>query len=254
MKRNVLIVISLALFLMTSCNTTETTLSDTTNGNTDQESDQEKVTDSETIEVDTKKDAEEEIDYTSPDSITVLVNKEYALPDGYEPKDLVVPNVRFPFTEDDPKKQLRKEAAEALEQLFDAAEEEGHFLFAQSGYRSFERQEAIFASNVEQDGEEVANQYSARPGESEHQTGLVMDITSEAVEFRLVEEFGDTPEGKWVAENAYKYGFIVRYEKGKEDITGYQYEPWHLRYVGKKAAKTIYEQDLTLEEYVGVHN
>ena len=253
MKRNVLVVIALALFLMTSCNTTETTLSDTTNGSTNQESDQEKVTDSETIEVDTKKDAEEEIDYTSPDSITVLVNKEYALPDGYEPKDLVVTNVRFPFTEDDPKKQLRKEAAEALEQLFDAAEEEGHFLFAQSGYRSFERQEAIFASNVEQDGEEAANQYSARPGESEHQTGLVMDITSEAVEFRLVEEFGDTPEGKWVAENAYKYGFIIRYEKGKEDITGYQYEPWHLRYVGKKAAKTIYEQDLTLEEYVGVN-
>lgn len=194
----------------------------------------------------------EVIDYETPDSLTVLVNKEHALPDGYEPADLTVPDVRFPFEEDDPKKQLRQEAADALEKLFHDAEAAGHFLFAQSGYRSYERQEVIFASNVNKDGEEAANKYSARPGESEHQTGLVMDITSEAVGFGLIEAFGETPEGKWVAENAHEYGFIIRYEQGKEDITQYQYEPWHLRYVGTEAAKAIYENDWTLEQYVGV--
>lgn len=205
-------------------------------------------------EIETEEQAEKEkndIDYTSPDSLTVLVNKEHALPEDYEPKDLVVPDVRFPFIEDDPKKQLRKEAAEALEKLFDEADKAGHELFAQSGYRSYERQEAIYAANVAEDGEEAANQYSARPGESEHQTGLVMDITSASVDFLLVQEFGDTPEGQWVAEHAHEFGFIVRYDQGKEDITGYQYEPWHLRYVGKEAATIIYEENLTLEEYVG---
>lgn len=194
----------------------------------------------------------EQINYQSPDSILVLVNKEYALPEDYSPSDLVVPEVRFPFTEDDPKKQLRKEAANALEGLFTAADKSGHTLFAQSGFRSYDRQEAIFASYVSRHGEDHANTYSAKAGESEHQTGLVMDITSEAVGFELTTKFGDTPEGKWVAEHAHEHGFIVRYQLGKEPITGYQYEPWHLRYVGKKAATDIYTRDITLEEYVDV--
>lgn len=206
------------------------------------------------VTTDSEEEVEEKVavDYESPDSYTVLVNKHHSLPDGYEPNDLVVPDVRFPFVEDDPKKQLRKDAAESLEQLFAEAEEAGHHLFAQSGYRSFERQDAIFAANVERDGEEAANKYSARPGESEHQTGLVMDITSEAVGFRLEVEFGDTAEGQWVANNAHRFGYIIRYDQGKEHITEYQYEPWHLRYVGHEAAEEIYEQDLTLEQYVGV--
>jgi len=190
----------------------------------------------------------------NPFEILVLVNKNYALPSDFEPNDLVVPDVRFPFEEDDPKKQLRKEAAHALEELFSAAENEGHMLFAQSGYRSFDRQEAIFASNVERHGEEQANTYSAKAGESEHQTGLVMDITSETVDFQLITEFGETPEGMWVQNNAHKYGFIIRYPQEKESITEYQYEPWHLRYVGKKAAKEIAVNNVTLEEYLGVTN
>lgn len=193
----------------------------------------------------------EEIDYTSPDSIHVLVNKEHSLPHDYEPNDLVVPDVRFPFTEFDAKKQLRKEAAEALEALFQAAEEEGHYLFAISGFRSYERQEVIFASNVERHGEEHANTYSARAGESEHQTGLVMDISSEAVGLDLVTDFGDTPEGKWVAEHAHEFGFIIRYPEGKESITKYQYEPWHLRYLGIDVATDVYEAGVTYEEYLG---
>lgn len=194
----------------------------------------------------------DKIDYTSPDSIHVLVNKEHTLPSDYTPTDLVVPDVRFPFAEDDPKKQLRKEAAQALEKLFAAAEAEGHYLYAISGYRSYERQEAIFASNVQKHGEEHANTFSARAGESEHQTGLVMDISSEAVGFQLVTEFGETPEGKWVQEHAHEYGFVVRYPEGKEAITKYQYEPWHLRYLGVEVATALYESGQTYEEYLGL--
>lgn len=188
----------------------------------------------------------------NPYEVMAVVNKTYSLPDNYEPVDLIVPNVRFPFEEDDPKKQLRAVAAEALESLFTDAEGDGIYLFALSGYRSYDRQVAIFASNVEKHGEDHANTYSARAGESEHQTGLVMDVTTESVNFNLVTDLGEKEEGIWLAENAHKHGFIIRYPKGKEDITKYQYEPWHLRYVGEKAATDIYENKLTLEEYLGL--
>ncbi|MFD1065161.1 D-alanyl-D-alanine carboxypeptidase family protein [Oceanobacillus locisalsi] len=178
-----------------------------------------------------------------------LVNKDFALPGDYTPEDLMVPDVPFPFTEDLPKKYMRENAAHALEDLFAAAEEEGLEMFAQSGYRSFDRQEDVFAANAAENGEEHANTYSARPGESEHQTGLAMDVTSAEVNLELVEAFGDTEEGQWIAENAPEYGFIIRFPEGDEDITGYQYEPWHLRYVGEETAKYITEQDITLEEY-----
>lgn len=186
----------------------------------------------------------------NPYDVLALVNKERELPHDYEPKDLTIPDVRFPFEEDHPKKQLRKIAADALEALFEAADQEGIHLFAQSGYRSYDRQEAIFASNVNEHGEDYANRFSARPGQSEHQTGLVMDVTSKNVGFQLIEQFGDTPEGKWLKDNAHKYGFIIRYPKGKEDITGYVYEPWHIRYLGVDMATAVYESGLTYEEYL----
>lgn len=179
-----------------------------------------------------------------------LINKEHALPDDYIPEDLVIPDVPFPFAEDLPKKQMRKAAATALEELFEASEESELELYAQSGYRSYERQDAIFAANVDAHGEEAANNFSARPGESEHQSGLTMDVTSPGVNFDLVIEFGETKEGQWIKENAADYGFIIRYPEGKEDITVYQYEPWHLRYVGVKAAQEIMSQGITLEEYL----
>ncbi|WHX25268.1 D-alanyl-D-alanine carboxypeptidase family protein [Virgibacillus halodenitrificans] len=179
-----------------------------------------------------------------------LVNKQHALPADYIPKDLVTPKVRFPFTEDLPKKQMRQVAATALEKMFAAADKAGLDLFAQSGYRSYERQDAIFASNVNEHGEEAANKFSARPGESEHQTGLTMDVTSPDINYGLTIEFGKTDEGKWIKKHAAEYGFIIRYPKGKENITKYQYEPWHLRFVGKEAAKEIMTKGITLEEYV----
>lgn len=188
----------------------------------------------------------------NPYDVLALVNKNHALPSDYVPEDLVVPDIRFPFEEDVPKKQLREIAAKAIEELFTAAESDGIHLFAQSGYRSYDRQEAIFASNVAKNGEDHANTYSARAGESEHQTGLVMDVTSQNVGFELVTDFGNTEEGIWLKEHAHEFGFIIRYPKGKEDITKYQYEPWHLRFIGEKAATEIYENDGTLEEYFGV--
>ncbi|MFS0674771.1 D-alanyl-D-alanine carboxypeptidase family protein [Ornithinibacillus sp. 179-J 7C1 HS] len=193
---------------------------------------------------------EETVIISNPYEILALINKQNALPKDFKPSDLVVPDVRFPFVEDLPKKQMRKVAADALEKLFAAADLESLDLFAQSGFRSYERQDYLFASYVSNHGEQEANTFSAKPGESEHQSGLTMDVTSPHVNYGLVVEFGDTEEGIWLKEHAAEYGFIIRYPEGKEDITLYQYEPWHLRYVGVKAATEIMERGITLEEYL----
>lgn len=187
---------------------------------------------------------------TNPDDILVVSNKERNLPENYKPKDLVIPNVPFPFEENVEKKYMRKEAAEALEQLFRDAKKADLQLYAMSGFRSYERQKDVFAQNVKKLGEETARRVSATPGQSEHQTGLAMDVTSPEIDFKLTTEFEKTREGKWVLENSHKYGFIIRYPKGKEAITGYDYEPWHLRYVGKEHAAYMKEHNLTLEEYL----
>ncbi|WP_181349579.1 D-alanyl-D-alanine carboxypeptidase family protein [Thalassobacillus sp. CUG 92003] len=189
---------------------------------------------------------------SNPSKLLVLVNKNSKLPGDYVPQPLVTPDVRFPFEEDLPKKLMRPVAANALEKLFAAGDQAGLNLYALSGYRSYDRQEAIFASNVERYGsEEKANEVSAHAGESEHQTGLTMDVTSPKVDFGLTVEFGQTKEGQWLKQHASDYGFIIRYPKGKKNITGYQYEPWHLRYVGKEAAQAIDSQGITLEKYLG---
>lgn len=190
-----------------------------------------------------------------PDSIYVLANKLNHLPADYIPEPLVVPNIRFSFSEDDPKKNQRQEPASALELMFADAEAEHLYLFAVSGYRSYNRQNTIYSYKAETRGVEEADKVSARPGHSEHQTGLAMDVTCEAVGFGLEYAFGNTPEGIWVAENAHKYGFIIRYLEDKVDITGYNYEPWHLRYVGNDLASYVYEHQLTLEElYSSIFN
>ncbi|MEC1718268.1 M15 family metallopeptidase [Schinkia azotoformans] len=187
---------------------------------------------------------------SNPDDLLVLVNKKNTLPEDYEPSDLVAPNIPFSFEEDIPKRYVRKAAAEALEELFAVAKEEQIELLGASGYRSYSRQEAIFASNVAKKGEKEARRVSAEAGQSEHQTGLAMDVTSKYVGYDLIEEFGETKEGIWLKNNAHKYGFIIRYPKEKEDITGYIYEPWHIRYVGKDVATVIYENGYTFEEYL----
>jgi LAS superfamily LD-carboxypeptidase LdcB len=186
-----------------------------------------------------------------PSDTLALVNKGNSLPSNYIPANLVVPNVPFPFPEFHEKKLMREDAARALEKLFAKAKEDGIELYATSGYRSYDRQKAIFTSKSMQYGLERANQFSAKPGESEHQTGLAMDVTSPKVDFRLTQSFGETREGKWLKENAPKFGFIIRYPQGKQDITGYQYEPWHLRYVGNNhISYEIASNGATLEEYL----
>lgn len=186
----------------------------------------------------------------NPTNIMALVNKQYAFPSDYTPSDLVRPDVPFSFgNEDLEKSYLRKEAAEALEKMFHSANKKGINLYAVSGYRSYDRQAMLFDAEVSQVGKKKAVLVVAIPGSSEHQSGLAMDISSKSANLVLSEEFGKTTEGKWLAKNAHKYGYILRYPKGKETITGYQFEPWHFRYVGKEAAKVIYENNWTLEEY-----
>lgn len=190
-----------------------------------------------------------EDDILNPASIAVLINKQYSLPEDYTPENLVTVEVPT-VVEGLERNQMRAEAANSLQVFFADAKQEGHFLYHLSGYRSYSRQNTIFSNNVEKDGLEKASRYSAKPGESEHQSGLSVDITSEAVSFSLTAEFGETSEGIWVKENAHKYGFIIRYPKGKTGITGYVYEPWHLRYLGIELATDIYESGLTYEEYL----
>jgi zinc D-Ala-D-Ala carboxypeptidase len=189
----------------------------------------------------------------NPLNVLALVNKMFALPDNYNPTDLVKPNVSFSFGNETIEKSLmRKEAALALEKMFTEAKTNGIELYAVSGYRSYERQRIIFDAEVKKSGEEKAAQVVAVPGNSEHQSGLAMDISAKSADLGLTESFGETIEGKWLAANAHKYGFILRYPKGKESITGYQYEPWHFRYVGVSAAQTIFEKNITLEEYFNI--
>ena len=144
---------------------------------------------------------------------------------------------------------LRKEAADAIAQLFEAAANEGLRLYGISGYRSYERQKNIYEQNVAVRGETETSLYSAKPGQSEHQTGLAIDISTPSIHSALTSSFETTPEGKWLRENAPSYGFILRYPEGKENITGYAYEPWHFRYVGKELANYLKSTGMTLEEY-----
>ncbi|MCM3172495.1 MULTISPECIES: D-alanyl-D-alanine carboxypeptidase family protein [Paenibacillus] len=187
---------------------------------------------------------------TNVSSTVVLVNKKRNLPSTYTPQDLVVPNIPFSFSGSSPKKQMRKVAATAIEKLFAAAKKDGIDIKAVSGYRSYATQKSIFDRNASIKGEAVANKTSARPGQSEHQTGLAMDISSASAGYDLQQSFGNTKEGKWLKANAHKYGFIIRYGKDQEKLTGYSYEPWHVRYVGVYIAGEITSQKLTLEQYL----
>lgn len=147
---------------------------------------------------------------------------------------------------------MRDEAATALEELFTAAKADGINLSVVSGYRSYTKQNAIYNRKVASAGTEAANKLVALPGTSEHQLGLAVDIAKSGSS-NLNSRFASTDEGQWVDANAYRYGFIVRYPEGMEDITGYSYEPWHIRYVGKAYAQEIFESGLTMDEYVSSH-
>lgn len=178
---------------------------------------------------------------SNPEAITVLANKYYSLGD-YAPDDLV----RISDKNSTRENYLRKEACEHFEQLCNDARSEGYEIRGMSAYRSYDRQSAIYDSYVNSDGKENADTYSARPGHSEHQTGLAVDVMGGDTPYN---QFATTKESDWVNENAYKYGYIVRYPEGKEHITGYKAEAWHLRYVGVDVAQIIHDENITFDEY-----
>lgn len=175
----------------------------------------------------------------------MLVNKKNPLGLDYEPDNLVKPNVKFLRDTSDESRYMDETAAKALEELFQVAKSENINLIGSSAYRSYKSQVRVLKDEISSKGVDYANKYVAKPGKSEHQSGLSIDVTNEARCFDKT-----SPEAQWLANNAYRFGFILRYPEGKEDITGYNYEPWHIRYVGKDAAKEIYEKNITLEEYL----
>lgn len=186
-----------------------------------------------------------------PSSIWVVVNKRRPLqPAGYTPSDLVAPNVPLRLNGEEPEMQLRKEAAEALEALVAAAKKDNLQLMVASAYRPYAFQQNLYNRYVTQQGQAAADTQSARPGHSEHQTGLAVDLEPTSQKCEVETCFAETPEGKWVAKNAYMYGFILRYQEGKDDETGYMYEPWHLRYVGKTLSTELHRiGNPTLEQF-----
>jgi len=164
-----------------------------------------------------------------------LVNKDNPISSNYEPSNLVLVNIP---TIIDKTIYICDPVLQAYEELYLNALEKNIKFFVFSGFRSFSYQEEIF----------INENITARPGYSKHQIGLALDISTPDV--GLTEALGELPEGIWLEHHAHEYGFIIRYPKGKEDITKYVYEPWHIRYVGKHHARKIYEGNLTLEEYL----
>lgn len=172
----------------------------------------------------------------------VLVNKYNYLTEDYIPENLEELGLDYARSG----MQLVSEAKEAFETLSQEAKKDGMTIIAMSSYRSYDYQVNLYNNYVKTDGKEAADTYSARAGYSEHQTGLAVDVYNKELPYTSFEQ---TEEFNWMQENAYKYGFILRFPEDKVNITGYQYESWHYRYVGKEAAEYIHRHDLTLEEY-----
>jgi D-alanyl-D-alanine carboxypeptidase len=188
-------------------------------------------------------------DFDSPKSLTVFVNKQNPLSNKkYSPKNLVRVTKYNPLG-----RTLRQDAAEAVVRLGNSMKAAGKgTLVVQSGYRSYSSQQIIHKAQVRALGKTKGEALAARPGYSEHQTGLAVDLAAKGVSTLKI-SFGKTKAGIWLAENAHRYGFIVRYPKGKTAITGYRYEPWHFRYVGVDVATRMHETGVTtLEEFFGM--
>jgi D-alanyl-D-alanine carboxypeptidase len=184
-----------------------------------------------------------------PTSIWVVVDKAFPLnPKSWVPPDLVA----MPGIPQGGSYQMRAPAAAALKQLSDAAAAAGAGFKITSAYRSYTTQKSLYDPRARDRGVAVADQTTARPGYSEHQTGLATDIYDTAA-CLLQQCFGATAAGKFVAANAWEYGFVVRYPEGKEAVTGYIWEPWHLRYVGKDLSTAMHNSGITtMEEFFGL--
>ena len=194
------------------------------------------------------KDCEEDVDkdfYTDTKRIEDQCNM-YALVNKYNYVDInYVPDNLKPLFNNTSIKMVNV-AADAYEEFVKAAKNDGITFVGTTAYRSGAFQKQLYDSYVAKDGVEKADTYSARAGHSEHQTGLAIDVNS------ISDDFIGTPECEWLAQNAHKYGFIIRYPKDKEEYTGFRYEPWNIRYLGEETATKIYESGLSLEEYLGI--
>jgi len=171
----------------------------------------------------------------------LVINKKHALPSDYVPELITWNGVT-----------LKTDTLEAYKKLISSAKSSGVNITAISSFRSYSDQAELFNEYVKKDGQEKAETYSARPGHSEHQSGLAVDIGLPSGNCNLMVCMANTKEGKWLAENAHEYGFIVRYPEEKVEQTGYQFEPWHIRFVGTEIAKSIFESSYTLDEYFGI--
>ena len=174
------------------------------------------------------------------DPLMVLVNHTNKMPDDYtfdtkECGSATAVN-----------KTLQTVACDSFLSMQKAAAAQGLNIYISSGYRSYSRQQTLYNNYVKSDGKALADTYSSRPGYSEHQTGLCFDLNT------IDDSFGNTKESAWLEQHAQEYGFIIRFPKGKDAQTGYQYEPWHLRYLGIDMATKVYNSGLSLEEYLGI--
>lgn len=179
------------------------------------------------VTVETAPEAEVADGVTYIDGI-LIANKTYALPASYNPGGLT------------------DECSAAFQQLVNGAAADNINIYLSSGFRSYDYQSQIYNNYVAMDGQAKADTYSARPGHSEHQTGLAIDCNI------IDDSFIGTPEAIWLENHCHEYGFIIRYPKSKESITGYKYEPWHIRYIGVEKAKSVHDSGLCLEEYLGI--
>ena len=178
----------------------------------------------------------------------ILINKENKLDENYVPNNLKVSEAKFlDYVQDN---NLEATTSDAAKKMFEDAAKDGISLVGVSGYRSYDVQKGLYDTRIEQKGEARTKAYTAEPGASEHQSGLALDILSDDYQ-TLDEGFEKTYAFRWLTNNCYKYGFILRYIKGKEDITGYNYEPWHFRYIGnEEIAEDIMNRGLAFEEYI----
>lgn len=185
-----------------------------------------------------------EIDTDISKDNLLMVNKYYHLSDTYEPDDLVIVNNKYYYGTNH---KLRKDAYNAFINMWNAAYNAGIYLIMNSSYRTYESQVKVYDDYKNTKGTSYADKIAARPGYSEHQTGLALDIFSK--DNTTTANFKGSPAHLWLQQNAHYYGFIERYQEGKEDITGFAAEAWHYRYVGVNAATYIYNNDITFEEY-----
>lgn len=184
------------------------------------------------------------------DDLTVVVDKQHRLLQSYVPSDLVSP-AQYGITVYG-NVQLRKVLIDDLQQMYKDIEADGFDLMISSGYRSYSTQVTTYNYwlNYNQGSVEAADAISARPGHSEHQLGTTMDFVNSETNYQLTKDFGSTKAGRWLAANAYKYGFALSYPQGETEVTGYTYEPWHWRYIGREHALEWNQSGLTLVQFL----